>query len=77
MNACEREKMSAFRVQIWPRGEEPKAYVSVEAESEKDAAEMLYGKPLREEGMLHQLRAIVKPLNAPHSPVSLYELPLM
>jgi hypothetical protein len=68
-------KMPMFRVQIWPEGEGPKSYETVEAETEKDAAERIYGRPLREEGMLHQLRAVVRPLDDPRKTVSLYALP--
>jgi hypothetical protein len=46
----------------------------VEAETEKDAAEKLYGKPLREEGFLHQLRALVRGLDGTSGAVSFYEL---
>jgi|HubBroStandDraft_6_1064221.scaffolds.fasta_scaffold112064_2 hypothetical protein len=66
--------MGTFHVQIWPEGESPKAYQQVEAETEKDAAEKLYGKPLREEGFLHQLRALVRTLDGTGGAVSFYEL---
>jgi len=66
--------MRAFHVQIWPEGESPKAYQEVEAETEKDAAEKLYGKPLREEGFLHQLRALVRTSDGTGGAVSFYEL---
>lgn len=67
--------MSAFHVQIWPAGESPKAYEEVQAETAKEAAEKLYGKPLRDEGFLHQLRAIVRPLGEVGETASFYELP--
>jgi hypothetical protein len=67
-------EMGTFQVQIWPEGESPKTYQQVEAESEKDAAEKLYGKPLREEGFLHQLRALVRTLDGTGGAVSFYEL---
>jgi hypothetical protein len=66
--------MQAYRVQIWPKGSPPKASTVVEAESEKAAAEQLYGKPLLEEGMLHQLRAIVRRIDRPRETISLYEI---
>ena len=66
--------MGRFQVQIRPEGETPKAYQPVEAETEKDAAEKLYGKPLREEGFLHQLRALVRTLDGTGGAVSFYEL---
>jgi hypothetical protein len=66
--------MTVFRVQIWPKGARPKAYEKVEADSERAAAEKLYGKPLSEEGMLHQLRAIVRPIDQTRETVSLYDI---
>jgi hypothetical protein len=66
--------MQTFQVQIWPEGMSPKAYEEVEANTEKEAAEKLYGKPLREEGFLHQLRAIVRTSDGIGNTVSFYEL---
>jgi hypothetical protein len=68
------EAMQTFQVQIWPEAKSPKAYEEVEAATEKEAAEKLYGKPLREEGFLHQLRAIVRTLDGTGTTVSFYEL---
>jgi hypothetical protein len=51
-----------FRVQLWPDGKwkfDPSQ--DVEAETAKEAAEKLYGKPLRERGKSTQLRATVNP----------------
>jgi hypothetical protein len=66
--------MQTFQVQIWPEGMSPKAYQEVEANTEQEAAETLYGKPLREEGFLHQLRAIVRASDGSGATVSFYEL---
>jgi hypothetical protein len=66
--------MQTFQVQIWPEGMSPEAYQVVEADTEKEAAEKLYGKPLREEGFLHQLRAIVRTSDGTGTTASFYEL---
>ena len=50
-----------YQVQHWPNGEWSPEYNwrKVEARSEKEAAELVCGRPLREEGKLAQLRARV------------------
>jgi hypothetical protein len=65
-----------FRVQLWPDGKwDFKPYQDVEAETAKEAAEKLYGKPLRERGKSPQLRATVHPpAPARNFPIGFYDV---
>ena len=61
---------------MWPEGTwkyEPSQVV--EAETAKEAAEKLYGKPLREHGKSAQLRATVHPPGPPRKfPIGFYNV---
>lgn len=55
--------MPTFQVQLWPDGKwDGRDYRKVDAATRKDAAEMIYGKPLSERGSNYQIRAQVRPL---------------
>lgn len=56
--------METYQVQLWPDGKwDGKPYQKVEARSEKDAAEKLYGSPLVAQGSMYKIRARVRPLS--------------
>ena len=64
--------MQIFQVQLWPDGKwDGKPYQKVEAATAKEAAEKLYGKPLKESGSNHLIRAQV------HGSSAKRELPLI
>ena len=53
--------MATFQVQLWPDGKwDGKPYQKVEAPTAKEAAEKLYGQPLRGDGSNYQMRAQVR-----------------
>ena len=58
--------MGIYQVKLFPDGE----YQKIEATSEKDAAEKVFGRDLREAGSNHQLRVMVHKMVWPRSPNS-------
>jgi hypothetical protein len=53
--------MQTYQVQLWPDGRrDGKDYQQVQADSAKEAAEKLYGHPLKETGTNYQIRAHVR-----------------
>ena len=65
-----------FQVQLWPAAKlGGNRYETVEADNAKEAAETLYGKPLKEWGSNLQRRAHVHPLIWPRGDaIFFYEL---
>jgi hypothetical protein len=60
--------MATFQVQLWPDGQwDQKPFRKVDAATPKEAAEKLYGKPLRERGANALIRARVWSLSRPNA----------
>ncbi len=67
--------MQTWHVKLWPNGKwDGKPSQEVEAETPQEAAEKLYGKPLKATGSNFQMRAQVHRVLAPRgAPESFYE----
>jgi hypothetical protein len=67
-------KVNAHRVQLVLEGKvEGEGYQEVEAPTEKEAAEKLYGGQLFKQGPRERLRAMVLPSSAAENPTLFYE----
>lgn len=53
--------MRSFQVKIWPNGNwDGNEHQNVDAKTAQEAAETIYGKPLKSAGSSHQLRVKVR-----------------
>jgi hypothetical protein len=66
-------KMPVHKVQLMRDGKLDETHQTVEARSEKEAAEKLYGSALFKQGPASQLRAVVQSPGGGGSPTLFYE----
>jgi hypothetical protein len=65
--------MQTFQVQLWAEGKwDGKPYQKVDAETAKEAAEKLCGRPLSETGSNYQIRARVHHMLRPRGDAAIF-----